>query len=590
MIKQSRRLRHILAAAVLAAAPAATFAQLNLATIIPESAVAAVWLNDSSKFKESLNVSPYGKLWNDPASAGMRSQVDEFIKEQDADAAAKGLPTFEEIKQIVTGGVAFYFSPETEIVDIDALSFTGILELNDAARAEIEEKTKTIPDRFVNPEKSSFETSGVTVYKVTGALDHSEETATVTYAYVDDLFVYADSDSDDSIKDAINRLKGNATTGSLAQSGASLRYEEERPIVDDQVNVFVDSGRIIRDLVKTPGNEQAAMFTGLVPGLGITDLESLFISVTPSEKSFDTDIAITTPNQLSGIFSAFKGSGPTPMDSVNLAPADALSVTSFSLDMGLLWDSILQSLSASSPEMANNVQMGVLFLQSQVGGTDVLNGLIRNLAGEHIIVQRPLDQEIANQLSPEEAALQNSTAGYLHFRDGDLAVRTLKMALDAINNSPSSQGTLEVEDQGGVTVVRLAMPNVADQPIKPSFAFNNQMLIIANNDVQLSDAIRQLSNPAGNSIRDAKGFREIAEKVDRPSTHLFSFTPSSAISYSVKQIRQVLQSDQISTMIGDIDPELLPSEEVVAKYFGNSYSTTEIKDGIIHINTVLLAK
>jgi len=567
-----------------AAAMMATMSTLGLAktdfpAIIPDNALAAAWSVDYPALADGIDKSAYGKLWADPATAALRKFIGDKITEAEKEALEKGAPSLEEIVKVLKGGVGVYIQP-IGAGGLDEVSAVTIIEVDEEGKAWIDEKLKADPFKFVEPTKDSYETSGVTVYRVVGKKDALDEKAmTVQYATLDKHFVISFDLDTEGQKAVINRIKSGATEATLSLRPDLKTYAAKRTAssTDSQANIFVNTGALIKSSMEAEGMDSAMV--GVLPNTGLYDIEAVYLSLTPSPENVDTDFAVTTPQALRGIMGALGGSGTTPLNLVALAPADSLSVTSFSLDVGLLYDAVLKIVNEVQP-MIGAMASAQIQQQQQDLGVDFINGLVRNIAGEHIVIQRPLDGEILKQLTPEQQATENSLAFFLGFKNGDEASTTIKRLIEGITKKPEMAGMITTEEIDGVTVIRSKSFGADESPIKIAIAFNNKALAIANNEVQLADSIRALNGKSVSSLADTAGMKAVLADVPKGNLRAFSYSPASAIGHSMKQLQSMLQIGALA-QFGEFDPAIIPSAEVIQKYFGDSYSVTELEPGII---------
>lgn len=571
--------------------PAPAAAETEFAQIIPAEAVAAFWTNDFPAMRKGFEVSPYGKLWADPATEKLRTFVSQKIEEQNELSKAAGEPTTEELLKLLTGGVAMFAEQDGETLSEDSLAFTGIIEIDAEGRAWIEEKVKGIPDNFTDAQKNSFETGGVTVFSVTGTRDvHATGGDTVFYAFTDTHFIYSQSNSDAPVKNALNRMAGSTTDGNFAGRADLAKFTSTGNFDSILANGFVNTGLIFRSLIEGP-NGPEPMIRNAIPSTGLYDLESLYISMKAAEDKVDMEMVVATPDQLNGILAALQGAGPTSLDKFGLAPADSLSATSFSLDVGLLWDAIIATAQRMNPEAAGQINMILGMVQMQTGGVDIVNQVLKNFSGEHLVVQRPLDDEIKQQLDPMQQGLQNSTAAFFALKNGTATNTALKTLVENLKNMQAGMGggNIETEEVDGVTIIRPTSPMLAGAPTKPAFAFNENALLFTNNDVQLMDGVRGLTGKSASSLASSPALQKSLSQVDKTGLHMFSFTPKESVGRSMEQFRFIIDSGMLGDEIEGLTSDMLPPAEVAQKYFGDSWSTLHFENGAIRMKALVNA-
>lgn len=571
--------------------PASATAETDFAQIIPADAVAAFWTNDFPAMRKGFDASPYGKLWADPASEKLRTFVEGKIEEQNNLSKAAGEPTTAEILKLLSGGAAMFAEQDGATLGEDTIAFTGILEVDAEGRAWIEEKVKSIPDRFADAKKDSFETGGVTVFSVTGTRDpHATGGDTIFYAFTDSHFVYSQANTDTSVKNALNRMAGTTTEGNFASRADVRKFTTTGNFDTTQANGFVNTGLIFRALIEGPDGLEP-IIRNAIPSTGLYDLESLYVSMKPSAENVDVQMVVATPEQLNGILAALQKAGPTSLEKFNLAPADSLSATSFSLDVGLLWDAVMATIQRMRPEATGQINMVLGMVQMQTGGVDIVNQVLKNFAGEHLVVQRPLDDEIKRQLDPMQQGLQNSTAAFFGLKNGDSTNTALKTLIQNLKNMQTGMGgsNFDTEESDGVTIVRPGGAMLQNAPTKPAFAFNEKALLFTNNDVQLMDGVRSLTGKSASSLASNPALQKSLSQVNKGGLHMFSFTPKESVGRSMEQLRLIIDSGMMGDGIEGLTSDMLPPAEVAQKYFGDSWSTLHFENGAIRMKALVNA-
>lgn len=585
--------------AVLMTIPATIPASTDFTKIIPENALMAAWSNDFPTLKEGANASPYGKLWNDPACDKLRSLVDERIKKLEAESEDKEIATLSEITNILKGGVAFYLSQDGEKFESDNMAFTCIVEVDDEGRAWLQEKLKSFGSNLKDPQKDSYETGGTTVYRVKGIPANTDPNATdehgapivpkqevQQYAFVDQHFVFSDADGDDPIKQAVNALKDNNTVTSLSTREDLRLFATRTDAAPAQFNAFVNSGTLIRGAVEGDPDADPTL-KALLPTTGLYDIQSMLVAITMNNKSFDMDMAINTPTEKTGIVKALLAGGATPLNTVRYVPADATSFTSFSLDAGAVYDATMKIAEAVNPEMTALASMMILGQQSQLE-VDFINGILRNISGEHLMFSRELDPEIKKQLPEEIRPLQSSQAVYLGLKNGEETVANLKTLIANLQKNPDTAQAIETAEVDGVTVVSIKGLGAEDDPMKPAIAFNKDAIVLCNNGVQLQDSIRSLNGKLSAPMQDQEACKAALSALDKTRLYSFTYSPKASIRSGLRQVQEMAAQGYFNELEG-FDPEMIPSPEAAEKYLGDSFSSIHVDDKMIHVNARVLA-
>ncbi|CAN5403569.1 hypothetical protein BH09SUM1_BH09SUM1_17560 [soil metagenome] len=600
--------------------PAGVFAATDFSALIPGDALVAGWAPDFAELKKAAADSPYGKLYNDPASDKLREFIGKKWDEMKADMGEKDAAKFQEAMGQVKGGIAFYIMATPNFVKedgVDPVTFTGMLETDDASQAWIQEQLKTTGADLQNPVRDSYEVDGVTINRIKGTkavdAEQADESPTPTadasvptteamaptaetpapsaigkeettqYAFVDNMFIITNGSAKDALQSAIARLKGNE-----AASAGDLKHRPEAATVAghlapdaDHFTFFVNSGKFLKLLEEKSKAEsaEAADWYSKMQSSGLFDIDTIYFSNGMHPNSVTTDVAMVTPNGRHGILQALTSTSGTTMDMAKLAPADALGVTSFSLDLGALWDAGTKLSEEISPGSSSFANMMAINLQSKYG-VDILNGIIKNIAGEHLFVKSKLDEATLAALGPEEAALSSSRAFYLGLKNSDETVKNIKALFDALQKDPDYGSAIEVKDENGVTVVRMKELSADAGPLRPALAVTSTGVVFTNNEVELQNSLRAIAGNLPNPLSKDSSFGRSMGEADKKNLLLFGYAKGDAVS-SVSALCSYLAASGAGDMDG-FQADMIPSKEVIEKYIGDmSTSVNATDDGLI---------
>ena len=581
----------ILAAAAPMLAPAAT----DFSKMIPDDAIVAGWTGDVPAVSQSLEQSPYGQLWKDQAAEPLRTFVTKQIDEANEKAAEEGLPTIREAWDVLKGGVAFYFTLPGETFEPSSFVQTSIIEIDEEGRAWFEEKVQRIPEMFDSPSKASFETSGVTVYQVSGDMPadpHQPNTPpgklTIHYAYPDGYFVITEGETDEAIKGAINALKAQGAPTPLRNKGEVQTYAEKVDLSPDKVHLYVDSDRFIKAAVE--GTNVQPKIAAALPTTGLYDLDATMATLTSSQDGASMNFGIVSPSQKSGLVKVLKNSGPVDLSVLEMAPADAIGVSAFSLDLGGFFEEALTILNNIAPQIAGGVQMGLASTQMQFQ-VDLRKNIIGNISGDHLVVNRELDEEIASQMGEQQRLLQQSQAFFLEWKNGDVASDTLKTLFENLQQNPNMGINVTLEEQKGITIAKFNPPAGMPSAMSWGAAFNENYLVFANNNVQLQQAVRSLSGDVPENITSKPAVQKILNQIsaeDRQDLQAFTYSPPRAMEQGIDGFRRLIEMGMFSEFEG-LTAEMVPPADAVSKYFGESFSTVTFGDRLFLMTSYLEA-
>ncbi len=609
---------HSFVLAALISAPLSSFAATTFTDVIPQDALLAVWTNDFASLKEGAKVSPYGKLWNDPSMEKLRNLVDVEYKKLQEEGNEKDFAELSQVAEILKGGVAFYMKQDGETFDPEKLNFTGIVEIDEAGKKWLDEKLKDFGSEVKDGKKDSFETNGVTVYRVKGvtAVEAEIETpepdilskmnpelstptpqpsptpaptleeTTIQYAYVGDkYFVYSDANNEAIVKEAINMLK-DTTTGKGIGAREDMRLLTSKTVSGPaQFNAFVDTGKLFASYIESD-KEIDDVVKANISKTGLYDIKSVYVTGTLGEKSMDLDVAVSTPTEKNGLVKALFAGGPTPLAMTKYVPSDVLTFTSFSLDLGAIYDATMTIIESFSPESAGMAKM-MIASSSADYEVDVVNSILRNISGEHLVTRSALNEEIKKQLEPEAAMLTSSDAFYFGLKNGDQTVTALKALVAKLKSKPETAESLDVSEREGITVVIPKGFSAEESPIKPILAFNKDALVYCNNEVQLQEVLRALNGKLASPLTAQDAYKSLVGSLKKDNMYSLTYSPKGSIRDGINQLREMADQGFLDNLEG-FEADMIPTAEVAEKYFGDSYSGIYSEEKVLYIQTKIL--
>lgn len=579
------------AAIVLAAIPAWSFAATDFAKVIPSEALVAIWADDVPALAEATKASPYGKMWQDTEMEPLRQYVQSEFAEMGEDMKEAGLPTAKEAFTHMKGGAALYMMAQGDTFSLEDLSRTFILELDDAGMEWAKESVKNIANAFEDPTKESAEFQGTTIYEITGTLKPDATLSqtmpgparTVYYAFEGPYYVAAEGGSNEPVKQAIVNLKAGASDQNLHQVEAMRIFRGKAAAKPSQVNLFIDTGRMIKQSMEAKTMDASVL--AMLPQTGLYDLEALAISATPSSQSILFDTALIVPQTKSGLIKAYHDAGPVNLDMLKYVPGDALSLNTFSLDLGAILDSVMGIFQKANPQAAAMLNMQIISMQSQYG-VNLLDGILKRLQGSHLIYERPFDETIKRELAAEHA-IQKSTGAILSIANGQETSANIKSLLEKLTKDPNFAGYLETEEAGTATLIRIVTPGAQESPLGFFAAFNQQYLMMANNEVELREILRAVEQ--GHATSPMAQTPEMQSRVQTARAkagnelYVFSYAPAEAVEYTIEQFETLANMGLLQGMDG-FSPDMLPSAGMAGKYIGPTTSTATFGDRILMLH------
>jgi hypothetical protein len=587
-MKKTRNLTHLLTATAtlssLLLVPSLARAETDFLKVLPQDSIAAVWTGNLSQLQQNTEQSPYGQLWIDPALDPLRQFITEKIKEEQEDT----LDAFTEVEkffEVMKDGLAISISMDpTETDPEEAFHFNLIAELNEESTTWTKEKVAELEKAFVAVTKDTYEVSGVTVYRLKGEMGHSdtEETTiseeTVQYAWADKYFIISDSEND--VKQTIGALKGNDTVATLGSKEAIKLFNQKAPFTNDGFNFYLNTGDIIQASVNNL-NDMDPMIKKNLQRTGLYDLQAVVGSANMAAEGLDFNMAIVTPLEKSGVVKMLKNMEPVNLSTLSMAPANALNVSAFSFSLGDLYDEIIRQFTMFNPQGAAMVQMGIMGMQAQLG-TDPINGILKNIEGEHLFIERAFSDEVKQALPPEMAATQNSMAIYLALENGDDTSMNLQTLFDTLKEN-EMLGSVELSEVNGIKVVKFPPAMMDTGAMVPCMAWNSNFAVLCNNETELQDAIRSLAGGNTSSITADPDLTKALSSIQKDNLYSFTYTPANAIEAGMKQLKSIAEMGYMEEMLG-IDADIIPDPAVFSKYLGASWSTTNFDDRMLFMH------
>lgn len=597
------------------AAPAAT----EFPGILPGDSVVAIWANDVPAFQKGLDASAYGKFFKDPALEPLRGFIQKKIDAAAADLSAEEKLEFQEMMKVFVGGVAAYAVLPKDASEVEDTTIVFAIEYDEAGKAYLDKQLAKIGADLTDPKKGSFQTGTSTVNTLSGSkaeeevngfnpggLDADKTSMFYQWTFLPKHFLLTigEKENQDAIKDAVLRFTQAPAANSLKDRQDAKAIAEQVGAKPNQIAAFINSGTLLRMGAETSIRESEAESSvdeqgnpapvdeakvkdtmAKIGRTGLFDLESMYLTVTPSAEQFDIDFVINTPPQRQGVVAALLAGGETKLDMMKYSSSTALGTSNFTFDMGALYDAILRSAEDFSPGASGFVTMGIAQIQMQYQ-VDPVNGILKNIAGEHLSITREYDPSISKGLTAEQLqASPNSVAVFFALRNGAETSKTIKTLVTNLSKDPNMGSNLEVTDKGAATVVRFPAIGAEDSPLRYSLLLTKDFVVLVNNDVELQEVTRTLAGENAKPLVGDADYTKLLGEVKREGLQAFSYTPRSAIGAGFAQLRTLVNMGILGDVEGmeEFTADMIPTGDVANKYFGDSYTTLHAEEGAIRM-------
>ncbi len=558
----------------------------DMAGIIPSDAVAAAWVDSLPETKSELEASPMGRAWQDQELSKLREFVDGKFAEISEDFSGETEVDMDALCDAAKGGVGAWIGWQEGNEDF---YFMVAIETDEAGQSTFRTLTDSMREDMADEvERTTFSTGGTTVYTLSvveddddsdfGMMAEDPDFETINYAFPEGWFVFAVDASESAIKTAINSIGEGGGNGISSTDGFRSAAQGE-PLGD--VFAFVN----INSLTTTAFGEQGADFLQKMSVTGAMDFHSLLGSLDFEDNNVSSIARVSVASEKNGMLAALYSTDDAQLDGAAKVPGDSLGFASWMLDIGAVVDAAIKIIDTFQPGMGGIVGMQAGSIASQYG-VNPLDGILKNIAGEHFMYQRELAPEAANQITdPVMREMTYSQAFVLSFKNGQQTSENLATLIDSLTKDPDMGGALEVSKEDNLTVVDINTPGAEESPIRYSFAFDQNRLIIANNNAEMREAIRYTSGNGAAPLAGDDGYREAAASVEREDLRVFNYTSAEASAQGLEALRMALESIPTDDEFG-FTPDMLPSSDIWTKYFSSNTTAVTFGDQLIEIQSI----
>ena len=307
------------------------------------------------------------------------------------------------------------------------------------------------------------------------------------------------------------------------------------------------------------GEEEFGKIKAVIKELGLDNLKTLTARVGFDGKDTVGGSLIEVPTPRKGLFTHLKTIDLEMFDAVD---AGAMAASAFNVDMGGLYDTIMQAIKTVAGENFAEVEQGIAGLEAQLQ-IKIRDGLLKSLEGPMVVYSMPG--------GPATGSPQGAFALVAKLRDAEAWEKSIT-ALGQFA-AAASEGMVQVssQPQGDKTVHTWTVLPLAMAQIMPSWSIVGDRVVIASNPTFLKSGIDQLGS-GGKSIRDTEGFKNATANL-----------PDNLVSFRYNdtkvQFNQMMMGVQqfwpmvtmYATKAGFKLPVVLPNLSHIAEYMGPSY-------------------
>ena len=499
-----------------AIASAATSGAEQIITKLPDETVAFVATSGSDELKPAFEKTVMGKMWNDPNVQtfvnSIKSEVISKIKKEMNDANSARI--FDEASDfadsllkrpmVIGAGIekrAAGSTPSTPQADSAGAPAAKLplfgFAIVDASSRQLEIAKAIIKFESLAP-KGAIVDVDVAGQKMHWFADSSEVPG--YWGFVGDYFVFA-----------INDKSGIAIKNLRSKSGATVNYLADVEGSGDACVLYADIQKIA-ELIKTmaqqeegqEGLDKIKVVSVVMKELGLADVKSLRARVGFSGQDVVVQEFIEIPQPRTGIPARLK---PIDLMTFNLADSRASTATALNVDLGGIYDTVMNTIRVASPNEAYpDVDEAIKGFESKVG-FNIRKDLLANFAGPIVFYSIPegvlsdvptggfvLAAKVTNVKSLEKSltSLSNFAVGDVNnvIQDSNSEVETGKNLIkDSNSEVKQSQNVVK----GGNSKVKPGK-NVANAKGGTGVKQNNNVVKDSNNIVRDSNAVKRSNN------------------------------------------------------------------------------------------------
>ena len=292
--------------------------------------------------------------------------------------------------------------------------------------------------------------------------------------------------------------------------------------------------------------------------LGVSKVGTIVVRVGISGTDLVSDSFAQVPEPRIGLFAAFK-----PVDAAMLGVVDAQAVTAsvVNVDLGHIYDTIMKTLKAVSPDEGYpEVQEGLAEMESEVG-IQLRDGLLKSLAGPVVLYALPAGR------MPD--APMGGLVVMLKLADAALFEKTLTTLGTFVGQK--AEGMLQVgsqTDEQGRTIHVWASPVLAFAQVMPTWSVVGDQVVIGSNTALCTMGIKRAASPGEgvSSLLATDGYKKAT--ADLPANLLsLSYIDSQAqFTQMMMQLQQVWPLATMGAMKAGIKlPVMLPNLGAIIK-------------------------
>lgn len=575
---------------------------------LPSDVIMAVGINDLPAIKSRLGESRFNAAFQSPEMQPMRVSIFDALEEMKTKFSEETQLDMDKMLEYSKGDFTFAWVevvPSEEFGgDEEKPSVVAVMEIDpdnrDSIQNDIDLLFEELPE---DAEKGSYDFQGIDIRTIdyveentfeeyeweTGETTMVVETEPIfiEYGFHNNLFFIGNGPGKPAAK-VLNSITNEGETRLNQQAGV-VKLDELYQ-ADGDVEFWINLPLLISEVKKYQGDEenlnQAMKF---MDASGISDIEGAGAQLSLIGDGLLTELSILMPAEKKALIDALYSDEKFDLESAKYVPADAYKFTAYQIDLGKIWDAVMEVLASEFPEQKGQVDFMLSMANAQIQG-DLANDIIRKIRGEHFIVQTrdPEGAEKAEKYT-QEYGFEVPESLLTSFQIGVSDQQNFHNSLASIFDMQIEQGMFPFEktDFQGVTVydpiVDPSTPNGFSMEV--AVGLTKDSVTIGANREALNDIVRlSQSEEEGTGLYSSPDFQSVMSSIDREWLMGIDYTSPDHMIFSMEQFLTTME-----LMTDDVelpDSDSLPDADWYKTYFGSIISAGYLKPDAYYVNSI----
>jgi len=575
---------------------------------LPSDVLMAVGINDVPAIKSRLGESRFNAAFESPEMAPMRTSIFDALEEMKTKFNEETQLDLDKMLEYSKGDFTFAW---VEVVpaeefggDEELPSMIAIMEIDpenrDSIQNDIDLLFEELPEEA---EKGSYDFQGIDIRTIEFIEENTyeeyewetgetvmvvdTEPTFIEYGFHENLFFIGNGPGKPAAK-VLNSLTNEGETR-LSQQAGVVKLDELYQAEGD-AEFWVNLPLLFSEVKKIEGDdENLSQAFKFMEASGISDIEGAGAQLSLIGDGLLTELSILMPAEKKPFLDSFYSDEKFALNSAKYVPADAYKFTAYQIDLGKIWDAVMEVLASEFPEQKGQVDFMLSMANAQIQG-DLANDIIRKIRGEHFIVQTrdPEGAQRAEELS-QEYGFNVPESLLTSFQIGISDQQNFHNSLSSILDMQIEQGMFPFEktDFQGVTVY----DPVVDPSTPSGFGLEiavgltKDSVTIGASREALNDIIRlSQSQEEGTGLYSSPDFQSVMSSIEREWLMGIDYTSPDHMIFSMEQFLTTME--MVTDDIELPDSDSLPDADWYKTYFGSIISAGYLKPDAYYVNSI----